>query len=237
MTNISLIMAILLLSEDRHLTYERNTEIFVVITIVILFFLISFTTQIYAGEKVSWKMFKEKNDVFTIKYPSNWAFGKYYEESSAPINIYFYYQGSSALAELAIYAQESLFTNSSDLVDSYPVYLQNEPEYKILETTQCGKYIIKNLDACDITVTYRDTRLEDEPVMKHVIIGTIDEDGVQYIIEYFVTEDLYEHYLPVAEEMIKSFNVTGNPEFSEDETSPPTPDLPPLLDQRKIETI
>lgn len=188
-------------------------------------------TQIHGSEKIGWKIFKEKNDVFTIKYPSNWSFGKYSEDSSAPINIYFYYQGRTSLAELALFAQQSLFTNSSDLVSSYPVYLQNEPNYEVLQTTQCEKYVIKEISACDTIVTYRDTRLQDEPIVKHLIVGTIDEDGVEYIIEYFVTKDLYEHYLPVAEEMIRSFNVTGNPESAESEPSPPTPSTePPTTD-------
>src|SRR5918996_3827385 len=91
------------------------------ITIIILVVLILPITLVHGGERVGWKIFKEKNEVFTIKYPSNWSFGKYSEDSSAPINIYFYYQGRSSLAELALYAQQSLFTNSSDLVNSYPV--------------------------------------------------------------------------------------------------------------------
>ncbi|HZA68336.1 MAG TPA: hypothetical protein VE548_01450 [Nitrososphaeraceae archaeon] len=50
---------------------------------------------------------------------------------------------------------------------------------------------------------------------------------MEYIIEYFVTKDLYEHFLPVAEEMIRSFNVTGNPESAENEPSPRTPPTEP----------
>lgn len=206
------------------MTCEKNIP-FLAVTIIFLFLLIS-PTEIHGGEKVSWKTFKDKNDVLTIKYPSNWTFGKYYEDSSEPINIYFYYQGRISLAELAIYAQESLFTNSSDLVESYPVYLQTEPNYKVLETTQCGEYVIKNVSACDMTVTYKDTRLEGDPVVKHMIIGTIDENGVEYIIEYFVTEDLYEHFLPVAKEMIRSFDVTLKPELLQDGSSPRVEDSP-----------
>lgn len=206
------------------MTCEKNIPL-LGSAIILLFLLIS-PAEIHGVEKVSWKTFKDKNDVFTIKYPSNWAFAKYYQDSSAPINIYFYYQGRISLAELAIYAQQSLFTNSSDLVDSYPVYLQNEPNYEVLETTQCGEYVIKNVSACDMTVTYKDTRLDGDPIVKHMIIGTIDENGVEYIIEYFVTEDLYDHFLPVAKEMIRSFDVTHNSELSPDGSSPRTDDSP-----------
>jgi hypothetical protein len=219
-------------------TCEKNIP-FLGAAVILLFFLIS-SAEIHGDEKVSWKTFKDKNDVFTIKYPSNWAFGKYYEDSSAPINIYFYYQGHISLAELAIYAQESLFTNSSDLVDSYPVYLQSEPNYEVLETTQCGEYVIKNVSACDMTVTYKDTRLEGDPVVKHMIIGTIDENGVEYIIEYFVTEDLFEHFLPVTKEMIRSFDVTHSQELSPNGSGPRTedsPDMPPISKPGTIEKI
>ena len=223
------------------LTLKKEKEL-LAITFVMIVFLFFPTAQTHGGENVSWKIFKYKNDVFTIKYPSNWAFAKYQEDSSEPINIYFYYQGRSSLAELALYAEQSLFTNSSDLVSSYPVYLQNHPNYKVLQTTQCGKFFINNMTACDTIVTYKDTRLEDEPIVKHQIIGNIDENGVEYIIEYFVTEDLHDHYLPVAKEMIRSFNITGNPESSDSdsESTPNTeesPNLPPLTEPPTIGKI
>lgn len=218
----------------------KNKKALLAITFVMVVFLFFPTVQTHGGGMVSWKIFKDKNDVFTIKYPSNWAFAKYQEDSSEPINIYFYYQGRSSLAELALYAQQSLYTNSSELVNSYPVYLQNHQNYKVLQTTQCGNYVINNMRACDTIVTYKDTRLEDEPIVRHLIIGTIDESGLEYILEYFVTEDLHEYYLPVAKEMIRSFNVTGNPVSSDGESAPHTeesPDLPPLAEPPTIEKI
>ena len=206
---------------------------------IIVYLLFPITHTLGTGN-VFWKIFKEKNDVFTIKYPSNWSYSKYHEDSSEPINIYFYYQGRNSLAELALFSEQSLFTNSSEMVESYPVYLQNHPDYYVLQPVKCGKYSIININACDIIVTYRDTRLENEPVVKHLIVGTLVKGGAEFIIEYFVTENLYEHYLPAAEEMIRSFNVTGNDESPHDKSVPDTEEPPepsPLTKSPKIKKI
>lgn len=206
----------------------------------IMLYLLFPITHTLGTENVFWKIYKEKNDAFTIKYPSNWDFSKYDEDSSELINIYFYYQGGNSLAELALFSEQSLFTNLSEMVSSYPVYLQNHPDYDVLQPVQCGKYSIINLQACDIIVTYRDTRLANEPIVKHLIVGTLDKGGVEYIIEYFVTEGLYEHYLPVAKEMIASFNVTGNYDSAHEKAAPDTEELPepsPLIKSPNIKKI
>lgn len=171
-------------------------------------------TQIYAGESIKWKTFKEKSGFFTIKYPSNWLLGKYYEDLSAPINMYFLYQGKgSSYAQLTIYSEESLFSNITELVETQLTFLNNE-NYEMLQPTQCGKYIIKNISACDVFVTFEGLATEGKPTIKELIIGALDDQGFEYIIEYYGTEDLYDHFLPVAEEMIKSFNITQSTSFS-----------------------
>lgn len=188
-------------------------------------------TQIYATEKIGWKVFKEKNGYFTIKYPSNWIPYRYVEGSLAPVNIYFSYSGGdSSFAQLLLFGEETIYSNASDLVDSNYVYLQTEQNYEVLQPTQCGKYTIKNITACDAIVTYRDVELEGKPKLKELIVGTLDDQGMEYVITYYVTTDLYDHYLPVAEEMIRSFNLTSSSSSEHGiptETSNST-DLPPI---------
>lgn len=163
--------------------------------------------QIDAVGNVSWLLFKDKNGFFTINYPSNWNSYKYIEDSSAPVNIYFAYAGtSSSFAELVLSGKESIHSNTTELVSSYPIYLQSYPGYKVIEETQCGKYTIKNITACHMKVTYRNTDLEGQPLVYELVVGTLDQ-GMEYILVYYVTEDLYDHFLPVAERMISSFRV------------------------------
>lgn len=184
--------------------------------------------QIYATENVGWKIFKEKNGFFTIKYPSNWSLGKYYEDLSSPINMYFLYQGKgSSYAQLTIYAEESLFSNITELVETQLTYLNNE-NYRVLQPTQCGKYMIKNISACDVFVTFEGLATEGKPTIKELIIGALDDQGLEFIVEYYGTEDLYDHFLPVAEEMIKSFNITESTSLSDGESDQGTSDLPAL---------
>ena len=160
-----------------------------------------------ATSQVQWKNFKEKNGLFTIKYPSNWSPYKYIEDSSAPVNIYFAYRGvGSSFAELVLSGEKSTHSNVTDLVNSFPIYLQSYPRYKVIQEAQCGKYTINNLSACHMIVTYKNTDLEGQPLVYELVVGTLDK-GMEYILLYYVTEDLYDYFLPVAERMITSFKV------------------------------
>ena len=183
-------------------------------------FLIIPIAQIVAGENVSWLLFEDKNGFFTLKYPSNWSPYKYIEDSSAPVNIYFAFAGSdSSFAELVLSGEESIHTNVTNLVDAYPLYLQSYPDYKVIQETQCGKYTITNISACHLIITYRNTDLDGQPTVYELVVGTLDDKGMEYILVYYVTEDLYDHFLPVAEHMINSFDVTDNTTYTTGESS------------------
>jgi tetratricopeptide (TPR) repeat protein len=174
-------------------------------------FLIIPIAQINAAENVSWLLFEDKNGFFTLKYPSNWGPYKYIEDSSAPINIYFAYARSdSSFAELVLSGEKSIHTNVTNLVDTYPVYLQSYPDYKVIQETQCGKYTIDNISACHLIITYRNADLDGQPTVYELVVATLDDKGMEYILVYYVTKDLYDHFLPVAKHMISSFDVTDN---------------------------
>ena len=216
----------------------ENNLLFVASFIVIAIGLLFSLTQINAAEMVGWKIFKERDGLFTIKYPSNWSPYKAYPDSSAPINIYFAYEGRAhSFAELVLYGEESIYSNATDLIDSRPTSVQNKDDYNLLQETQCGKYKIKNISACDTIVTYKDTDLEGNPTIKDLIIGTIDEDGIGYTVEYYATKDLYDIFLPVAKEMINSLNFTGtvpSPDGESPSTTDESPELPPLTESPSI---
>ena len=209
-----------------NLVHSNSLKVFFfVITLTI--FLILPVAHMHASGEVSWKIFKEKNGNFEIKYPSNWSLGKYYQDLSSPINMYFLYQGKgSAYAQLTVYADQSLFSNITELVESQLTFL-NDQNYKVLQPVQCDKYTIKNITACDVFITYKGLVTEGKPTIKELIIGVIDEAGYEYIIEYFGTAKLYDYFLPVANEMINSFNITKSG-FSGSEAEEGLPDLPAL---------
>lgn len=203
-----------------------SISFFIIMTII----LILAGTQVYAGESIKWKTFKEKNDLFTMKYPSNWFPSKAgNEEYPSLLEMDFSYTGGrSDIASVSVIADESVFTNLSDLMDSFAASLSSE--FDIVQPVECNKYIVKGLPACSITSTYKQTELPGNPTIKETDIVIIDEFGVQYILIYGASKNLYDDFLPVAEEMIKSFN-SGNILSTEDETALTTeesPELPPL---------
>ena len=192
-------------------------------------------TAIYAGEEVKWKTFKEKDGLYTIKYPSNWIPQKIDEiegyEITSPINMYFVYSGSgSSGAIISITADESIFTNTTDLLDSIYAYAQSLPRYKLLQPMECGKYVLKEMQACSAIFSYKNTELPGKPIVNELDIVTIDEEGVQYIMGYIATKGLFDDFLPVNEEMVKSFSITGEILSSGEkfEGANDSPDLPPI---------
>lgn len=172
-------------------------------------------TQIQASEKVVWKTFTEKNGLFTIKYPSNWIPKNIHDlegvEVSFPISMFFHYWGGGySVAQISIIAEESLFTNATDSVDSLIATAKSSPKYKLLEPIECEKYMINGISACSAITSNKNVELPGKPMVNNLDIVAIDEEGIEYGIGFMSTKDLYDHFLPVVEEMVGSFNVTGH---------------------------
>lgn len=213
--------------------------------IILAMFLIFSGTQIYAGEQVNWKTFNEKNGVFAIKYPSNWIPQKTAEyegvEITSPIAMNFIYSGSGLSGAIfTITADESIFTNATDSIDAIYAYGQSFSKYKLLEPMECGNYVINGVSACSTVLSYKNAELPGKPIVNELDVVTIDEDGIQYVIGYIATKDLFDDLLPVAQEMIKSFNVSGNVLSSEGESTSATgdsPELPPLTESPTVRKL
>lgn len=202
-------------------------------------------TQIFAADNIKWKTFNEKNGLFTIKYPSNWIPQKVDEyegiKVTSPIAMSFIYSGhGSPGALISIAADESIFTNATDLIDSIYAAAPGFLKYKLLEPMECGKYMINGMNSCSTVLSYKNTVLPGKPMVNELDVVTIDKDGVQYIIGYTATKDLFDDFLPVAEEMIKSFNVTGSVLSSGGEPiqgSNDSPELPPLTQSPTVKKL
>lgn len=217
---------------------HRNVLEFVPMVIILGAILVFPLTQTYASENVKWKTFNEKNGIFTIKYPSNWVPSKSDSESTAPINMYFYRSvGSSSFATLSLYADESLFSNVTDLIDSYTANNQNQPKYQLIQPTECNKYVVKGINACSTIEQFKLIEIPTKPTINELAIGIIDEDGVEYGLFYRASKGTFEKFLPVVEDMIKSFNITssvldyknGLMGESEDSQLPPLTESPTIM--------
>jgi len=201
-------------------------------------------TGLYGEDEVKWKTFKEKNGLYTIKYPSNWIPQKVDEfegvEITSPINMYFVYSDSrSSGAIISIAADESIFTNATDSVDSIYAYAQSLPRYKLVQPMECGKYVLKEVQACSTVISYKNTELPGNPIVTELDIVTIDEDGVEYVMAYIANKGLFDDFLPVVEEMVKSFSVTGDILSTGEESLGvnDSPDLPPLTESPTFQKL
>lgn len=184
-----------------------------------------------ATTDVKWKTFKEKDGLFTMKYPSNWfPSNAVDEEYPSLLDMTFTYTGGgrSDVATLSIIADESVFTNVTDLMDSFGQSVGSE--FDIVQPAECSKYTLKGEQACSIISTYKQTELPGNPRVQEMDILSIDEFGVQYILIYGATKNLFDDFLPVAEEMIKSFNSDNilSPDNESNLADDDIPELPPL---------
>jgi hypothetical protein len=199
-----------------------------ILVVVSLNFLI---LPIDATTDVKWKTFKEKDGLFTMKYPSNWfPSNAGDEEYPSLLDMTFSYTAGddSDVASVSVIADESVFTNVSDLMDGFAESVGSE--FDIVQPAECSKYTIKGEQACSIISSYKETDLPGNPTVKEMDIVSIDEFGVQYILIYGATKNLFDDFLPVAEEMIKSFN-SDNILSLDDESNladDDIPELPPL---------
>ncbi len=214
----------------------RIHELGIIVCAVMVLTLISPITHVTAKEDVKWKAFKEKNGLFTMNYPSNWIPSKSRDNPDNPslIDMNFVYAGTggSNVVSLAVVADESIYTNVSDFMDTLASSLTSK--FKVIQPAECTKYMIKGIEACSFISSYKQTELPGKPTVMEVDVVIIDEFGVQYMLIYGASKNLFDDYLPVAEEMIKSFN-SGNildPDTSGGQSSQGTsdsPELPPLV--------
>jgi hypothetical protein len=180
------------------------------LTVITVAILILPLTPVYTIDKVKWKTFKEKNGLFTIKYPSDWSPTKPGEETYAPIDLYFFHPVGGSFVTLSLYADESILSDNIDLMDSYLAYDQSEPRYRLIQPTECEKYVVNSIKVCSAINTFRFMALDSKPMITQLVIAGIDGDGVEYGMTYRSNTELFEDFLPIVEEMMASFNVTGN---------------------------
>jgi hypothetical protein len=158
-------------------------------------------------EVVSWKTFS--NSLLTIQYPSNWELGPRHRDSG-PIDIEFVFnvngQGHAIFHLFKYQDMDPMSSNSlADIgLDASKKSLTNfMPEQGI----ECTKYTINGIPACSYTGSF-----DSEKGMNNKILDIVAGDpitGNKYDVEFMVSPNLYDHFLPVVDQMVKSFKVTS----------------------------
>jgi len=91
-----------------------------------------------------------------------------------------------------------------------------------------------------MTGVYAGDQVKWKPIVSELDIVTIDEEGVEYVIAYIATKGLFDDFLPVAEEMVKSFSVTGDILSTGEESAEganDSPNLPPIKESPTFQKL
>ena len=144
---------------------QRKILLSISLTVIAVAILILPLTPVYTVDKVKWKTFKEKNGLFTLKYPSDWSPTKPSEETYAPIDLYFFHPIGGSFVTLSLYVDESILSDNIDLMDSYLAYDQSEPRYRLIQPTECEKYMVNSIKVCSAINTFRLMALDSKPMI------------------------------------------------------------------------
>ena len=176
-----------------------------------------FTSESQEDEQpsVTWKPFKDRNNLFTVQYPSNWTPGGVAEaERSGPIDVLFFapIKNESDVAEVEFiqYAEPSVFNTPQEALESEINALQNDPtvtKFEIERPVECSSHNLSGLPACSYIYEIASTDGDNLAIMA---VDALAPDGKEYEVYYKASFHLFENLLPTAERMIESFQLTGN---------------------------
>ncbi len=172
---------------------------------MVLLFLI---TSSYLGNnafaQTTWETFKEKDGLYSLQIPSNWIPQKVLEQDKiAPIqgNFVYFPEDEDSFAWLDVMANVSLYYDPADFLQGITSYYQSSEDYKLLEPSECLRYMLNKIQACSIV---QSLRIGDEKPRNILDIYTIDSNEIGYLVTYVASEDLYDKFLPVAKYMIST---------------------------------
>ena len=159
------------------------------------------------SQPVVWNRFNYPDASLTIQYPSNWIPTRI-PNSPNPIDMDFsYYGADNDFAGLVIQKfTDSPYFNSRDALQADSQFYQsNVTDYPIERPIECTKYKISGfISACSMTDSWQ----EEDGRLRSLVISAVDEStGEEYHFSFTSSSNLFEHFLPVADHMIKSFKV------------------------------
>lgn len=187
-------------------------------TIVLLLSL--FTLNAYGSQssdndapQVTWKNFTDRNNLFSAQYPSNWIPSIIpdpddFSNFDTAFTLYGANEDSYAWVEFIQWTAPSAFSTSRDSLESEVSRIQSDPtvnKFEIERPIECSNYEINGIQACSIIYEISN----DVGSFATLIVGTVAPDGTEYSTYYKGSFDFFERFLPVAENMIKSFRTTS----------------------------
>ena len=161
---------------------------------------------------VTWKKFQDRNNLFTVQYPSNWT-PSGVMEPYGPVDMVFLSPGSSldsgAEVEFIQYSDPSVFRTAQEALDAEINSLQNDPtltKFEIERPLECTRYILNGLQACSVIYELRGP----DGSFAGLAVDSLAANGTEYEAYYKAAFNSFEHFLPTVENMIESFQTTGS---------------------------
>ena len=163
---------------------------------------------------VTWKTFKDRNNLFTLQYPPNWTVSDVLEaEREGPIDVLILapVTNETDVAEINFirYTQPSIFNTPQESLESEITTLQNDPtltKFEIERPVECSSNL-GGLPACSYIYEVASTDGGNLAVMA---VDALAPDGTEYEAYYRASFDLFEDLLPTVERVIESIQLTGN---------------------------
>jgi hypothetical protein len=166
------------------------------------------------SNKSDWKTFKDRNNLFTIQYPSKWT-PSYTGEllKAGPIDIFFDSLGSTEEKGPQIhfiqYDAKSAFNSANDTLESELNMYKDDPAmpgFQIKSPIECVKYTLNGIQACSSIYVYNNGKVPQGVLA----VDSISSDGTEYEAYYFSDRDSFKKDSPIFEEMLTSFKTIDN---------------------------
>jgi hypothetical protein len=197
-------------------------------------------TQGTQQSQVTWRTFNDREGLFTVQYPSNWRPSNAAEaDRSGPIDTVFISPGSTettgAELEFIEYEVPSVFSTPKESLEQEITDLQNDPtvtKFEIERPLECAKYTLNGLAAC--SYVYEVDTTEGSP-LAIMAVDALAPDGTEHEVYYRSDFNSFEHFLPIVESMIRSFQTTGGNAGSSDFSLGPSTGGSNITDQQSTD--
>lgn len=161
--------------------------------------------------EITWKTFADRDNLFTIQYPSNWVPNQRTgNDALGIIDFLVSYsdnQKRGALVNIVMTPPFSVFTDPRDLADVSLASIQNtDPSFSVQRQVECGNLILNGLPACDYIGSFSS---EDGSTLKMLQVSTVDSSGTEFSVQYLNTPELFDHFYSTVKYIIESFKTTS----------------------------
>jgi hypothetical protein len=173
------------------------------------------TNAVFASEsqeanqsQITWKTFQDRDNLFTVEYPSNWSpRGIDVSMKAGPLDAIFYGPTADLNDVLSVefmqWGAPSAFRTANESLQAALDSVQSDPtvnRFEIERPMQCTS-LFNGLESCNVIYEVH----YPEEALAVMIVDALAPNGTEYSAYYLGSFDLFERHLPTAEKMIGSF--------------------------------